>query len=196
MELRFAEKTVRKALQRGYVDAQRLLASPSQMQKFLLRLEEKEEVVRTVGEPLAAVPVLERLLRRYLDGEYTAISAAAMAQVVSALLYFVSPWDLYPDSVPGKGYADDAAVLDCCWKLCQPELEAYLAWERSAGTDRLGRKNQDRRGFSHETKDFDPGSGPGSHSGAALHRLYSPHTGGESGELRQFPEQYGRTGKG
>ena len=56
--------------------------------------------------------------------------AAAMAQVVSALLYFVSPWDLYPDSVPGKGYADDAAVLDCCWKLCQPELEAYLAWER------------------------------------------------------------------
>lgn len=65
-------------------------------------------MVRTVGEPLAAVPVLERLLRRYLDGEYTAISAAAMAQVVSALLYFVSPWDLYPDSVPGKGYADDA----------------------------------------------------------------------------------------
>ena len=81
MERRFEEKTVRKALQRGYVDAQRLLASPSQMQKFLLRLEEKEEVVRTVGEPLAAVPVLERLLRRYLDGEYTAISAAAMAQV-------------------------------------------------------------------------------------------------------------------
>ena len=130
MERRFEEKTVRKALQRGYVDAQRLLASPSQMQKFLLRLEEKEEVVRTVGEPLAAIPVLERLLRRYLDGEYTAISAAAMAQVVSALLYFVSPWDLYPDSVPGKGYADDAAVLDCCWKLCQPELEAYLAWEK------------------------------------------------------------------
>ena len=111
MERRFEEKTVRKALQRGYVDAQRLLASPSQMQKFLLRLEEKEEVVRTVGEPLAAVPVLERLLRRYLDGEYTAISAAAMAQVVSALLYFVSPWDLYPDSVPGKGYADDAAEI-------------------------------------------------------------------------------------
>ena len=68
MERRFEEKTVRKALQRGYVDAQRLLASPSQMQKFLLRLEEKEEVVRTVGEPLAAVPVLERLLRRYLEG--------------------------------------------------------------------------------------------------------------------------------
>ena len=42
MERRFEEKTVRKALQRGYVDAQRLLASPSQTQKFLLRLEEKE----------------------------------------------------------------------------------------------------------------------------------------------------------
>lgn len=130
MERRFEEKTVRKALQRGYVDAQRLLASPSQMQKFLLRLEEKEEVVwhrrRTAGSCAGA----GASLRRYLDGEYTAISAAAMAQVVSALLYFVSPWDLYPDSVPGKGYADDAAVLDCCWKLCQPELEAYLAWER------------------------------------------------------------------
>ena len=45
-------------------------------------------------------------------------------------------------------------------------------------------------------KTLDPGSSSGSHSGAALHRLYSPHTGGESGELRQLPEQYGRTGKG
>ncbi len=131
MERRYDEATARNALLRGYVDARRLLDSPAQMEKFLLRLEEKMEVVRTVGQPLAAVPVLSRLLRRYLDGEYTAISAAAMAQVVSALLYFVSPWDLFPDSVPGQGYADDAAVLDYCWKLCQPELEAYLDWENA-----------------------------------------------------------------
>ena len=50
MERRFEEKTVRKALQRGYVDAQRLLASPSQMQKFLLRLEEKDVYKRQVSD--------------------------------------------------------------------------------------------------------------------------------------------------
>ena len=130
MEGRFDEKTAQKALLRGYVDAEHLLHSSTQMQRFLLRLEEKEEVVRTVGAELAAVPVFTGLLRRYVNGEYTGISFPAMANVVSALLYFVSPWDLFPDNVPGKGYSDDAAVLDCCWKLCQPELEAYLAWER------------------------------------------------------------------
>ena len=74
MERRFEEKIVRKALQRGYVDAQRLLASPSQMQKFLLRLEEKEEVVRTVGEPLAAVPVLA-------GGQRTALLCIALGSL-------------------------------------------------------------------------------------------------------------------
>ena len=131
MELRFDEKTVQKALLHSYVDAQRLLANPGQMQKFLLRLDQKEEVVRAVGEPLAAVPVLSALVRRYAAGEYDAFPAADMAYVVSALLYFVSPWDLFPDTIPGQGYDDDAAVLDYCWKLYRDELEAYQAWEAS-----------------------------------------------------------------
>lgn len=128
MERRFDEKTAQKALQRGYVDAERLLRSSAQMQRFLLRLEEKEETVRSAGTELAAVPVFAGLLRRYVNGEYTEISFPAMANVVSALLYFVSPWDLYPDSVPGRGYCDDAAVLAYCWKMHRTELEAYLAW--------------------------------------------------------------------
>ena len=68
MERRFDEKTAQKALQRGYVDAERLLRSSAQMQRFLLRLEEKEETVRSAGTKLAAVPVFAGLLRRYVNG--------------------------------------------------------------------------------------------------------------------------------
>ena len=129
MKPQFDEKTLQKALLHSYVDARRLLANPAQMQKFLLRLDGKMETVRPVEKPLAAAPVFAALARRYAAGEYDAIPADDMACVVSALLYFVSPWDLFPDSIPGQGYDDDAAVLDYCWKLYQDKLEAFLAWE-------------------------------------------------------------------
>lgn len=128
---RFEEKTVRKALQRGYVDAQRLLASPSQMQKFLLRLEEKEgggaHRRRTAGS-----------CARCWSVSYAGIWMG------NTLPSPPLPWPrwsahcstLYRPGIstrtvsPAKAMPMTPAVLDCCWKLCQPELEAYLAWER------------------------------------------------------------------
>lgn len=157
-------------------------------------------MVCTVGEPLAAVPVLERLLRRYLDGEYTAISAAAMAQVVSALLYFVSPWDLYPDSVPGKGYADDAAVLDCCWKLWPAGTGGLSCLgERTAGLpERIGWGVKIRTGgdFPMKRKTLIRAAALAL-TAALLFTGCTARTPEENPESSgQLPEQYGRTGKG
>ena len=44
------------------------------------------------------------------------------------LIYFVSPIDIIPDSIPAIGYFDDAAVVAACWKLVESDIEEYEKW--------------------------------------------------------------------
>jgi uncharacterized membrane protein YkvA (DUF1232 family) len=39
------------------------------------------------------------------------MSPGSLSMIVSAVVYFVSPFDLIPDSIPVLGLVDDASVL-------------------------------------------------------------------------------------
>lgn len=49
--------------------------------------------------------------------------------IAGALLYFLSPIDFIPDSIPGIGYVDDAAVVLACLKLVQSDVDEYREWQ-------------------------------------------------------------------
>ncbi|NLD87373.1 MAG: DUF1232 domain-containing protein [Clostridiales bacterium] len=53
--------------------------------------------------------------------------------ITSALLYFVSPLDVVPDSIPVLGYIDDAAVIAVCWKLVESDVKEYVKWREDNG---------------------------------------------------------------
>lgn len=57
--------------------------------------------------------VLHELYRSYTDGERD-LSESAVAWIGATLFYFVNPYDIIPDHVPGRGYLDDAYVLNRC----------------------------------------------------------------------------------
>ena len=48
--------------------------------------------------------------------------------VISALTYWISPFDIFPDSIPGIGYIDDAAVISACLKFIGTDLADYKKW--------------------------------------------------------------------
>jgi uncharacterized membrane protein YkvA (DUF1232 family) len=62
-----------------------------------------------------------------LDGAYPCNDLPAAAEAVFALGYLLSDVDIIPDSVPGKGYADDSAVLRAVLVSHEPEFRAYAA---------------------------------------------------------------------
>nr|WP_295215358.1 DUF1232 domain-containing protein [Ruminococcus sp.] len=68
------------------------------------------------------------LLKSYIEKEYTDLPLGTIIAITSALLYFVSPIDLVPDSIPVIGYFDDAAVVAACWKLVESDVKEYLKW--------------------------------------------------------------------
>lgn len=73
------------------------------------------------------------LVRNYSKKEYTDIPIGSIIAIISALIYFVSPVDIVPDSIPVIGYFDDAAVVAACWKLVDSDIEEYENWRKQHG---------------------------------------------------------------
>jgi uncharacterized membrane protein YkvA (DUF1232 family) len=72
-----------------------------------------------------------RLIRAYHRGEYRDISSQNLRTIVSALIYFVSPFDVIPDWIPVFGHIDDAFVVTLALKSVRGDLDTFMAWETS-----------------------------------------------------------------
>ena len=68
------------------------------------------------------------MVRAYVMKEYTEIPLGSIVAVTAALLYFLSPIDIIPDTIPGVGLVDDAAVIGICLKLVNDDLLDYKKW--------------------------------------------------------------------
>ena len=126
----FDEETAQIALESGYAKAEEMLKDQDKMERFLQRLEKKLKVIPLAGDKLADVPIMVSLIRSYVRKEYTDIPIGTIIAIVSALVYFVSPIDIVPDSIPVLGYFDDAAVVAACWKLVDSDVEEYVKWRK------------------------------------------------------------------
>lgn len=133
MENKFDEQKALEQLEKGYDEAEKLLKDEDKIERFLLRLEKKLKTIPVAGNKLAVVPIMASLVKNYVKKEYTDIPIGTIIAIVSSLIYFVSPIDFIPDSIPILGYFDDAAVVAACWKLVESDVEEYEKWRNENG---------------------------------------------------------------
>ena len=124
----FSEKKARKALEDGFSKAKEILNDNEKIEELLQQLEDKLQKVPVVGGKLSCLPIMISLLRDYVKGEYLDLPLKSLLALTSALIYFVSPIDLIPDTIPGLGFLDDIAVILHCWKCIEGDVVRYIAW--------------------------------------------------------------------
>lgn len=73
-----------------------------------------------------------RLVRAYFRGEYRNVSQDGLLWIITALNYFVDPFDLIPDEVPFLGFVDDATVMSFAVARTRGTLDDFMTWEISA----------------------------------------------------------------
>lgn len=71
------------------------------------------------------VRLLLDLVDDYWDGRYREVRWYSLAIAVAAALYFLSPTDLIPDTLPGIGHLDDVLIMALALRLLKRELTAY-----------------------------------------------------------------------
>jgi len=88
-----------------------------------------------LGEVWGYLTALVRLFTAYVHGTYRDIPWGSIVLVACAILYFVSPIDLVPDTIPVLGLMDDAAVIAFVVAQIKADLDYFLAWEITQGGD-------------------------------------------------------------
>ena len=131
MNPNFTEQQAEEQLKNNYTKAEEMLKDVDKIERFLQRLEKKLKVIPLAGKKLSEVPIMASLVVNYVKKEYQDVPIGTIIAVLSALIYFVSPIDLVPDSIPAIGYFDDAAVVAACWKLVESDIDEYLKWRKA-----------------------------------------------------------------
>ncbi len=70
-----------------------------------------------------------RMIKAYANGTYRNISWKSLVMIVASIIYFVMPFDLIPDFLPGLGLLDDAAILAWTIRTISADIDAFLEWE-------------------------------------------------------------------
>ncbi len=129
MKKNFDENDGFRELGKGFGKAEKILEDEDKLEKFLDKLEHKLKKVPVGGEILSMLPVMVSMLRSYFKKEYKDIPIGTMIALISALLYWVTPIDVFPDALPVVGYVDDATVIAACLKLINDDLKDYTEWK-------------------------------------------------------------------
>jgi len=78
--------------------------------------------------PWETLQIFLRLLRAQLAGKFSA-PTDSIFKVVAAVIYFVSPFDLIPDSIPILGLIDDISVITWVARTNLTLISSFRKWE-------------------------------------------------------------------
>lgn len=73
--------------------------------------------------------LLWMVLKDYLNGSYRKVPWKAIAALLAAVAYVLSPVDLVPDFLVPLGFTDDLLAVALTWGLVKRELRDYCTWK-------------------------------------------------------------------
>jgi uncharacterized membrane protein YkvA (DUF1232 family) len=73
------------------------------------------------------------MLKAWSKGDYQSVPWKTIVLSLATVIYFLNPFDVAPDFIPGIGYLDDAVVLGFVVNSIKKELERFLRWESEVG---------------------------------------------------------------
>ena len=98
------------------------------LDEALRKAERNKNVLENIWVDLQA---LMRLTKAWLKNEYTQTPWQTIVFAIAGIIYFVNPFDIVPDFIPGAGYLDDATVIGFVIKSIRREIKKFLDWEKA-----------------------------------------------------------------
>ncbi len=80
--------------------------------------EEGGEIKRLTNK----VKLFIRMIRAYVAGEYQEVPWKTMLMILAGVLYFLNPFDIIPDFIPGLGFLDDATIILYIFKSVEDDI--------------------------------------------------------------------------
>jgi uncharacterized membrane protein YkvA (DUF1232 family) len=119
------------AFARAILDAKSYANDPERLRALFDEAAKKAASVsrEPFKENWAYIQAMLRLIRAHCHGKYRHISQNDLLSIISAISYFVDPFDLIPDEIPFLGFVDDAAVIAFAVGKTRQTLDDFMAWK-------------------------------------------------------------------
>ena len=122
---------------RGFAQAQNQAESAARdknktkqlLQEAVKKAYQNRNQLKAIWEDLMAVC---RMLKAWSKGDYQSVPWKTIVLSLATVIYFLNPFDMAPDFIPGVGYLDDAVVLGFVVNSIKKELDKFLRWENEA----------------------------------------------------------------
>ena len=119
-----SEAEAQKELESGMNRAEKILNDASKIEQLLDKLNLKK-----IEDEFSKLLIMTDMVKDYIKKKYTKVPKRSILSIVSAIIYFVNPFDLIPDFLPGVGQVDDLSIVLVCWKMISKDIDDYLAWK-------------------------------------------------------------------
>jgi uncharacterized membrane protein YkvA (DUF1232 family) len=122
------------AFERASFEARSSIADPARLRILFEEASRKAAAVpkKAFRDSWPYIQAMLRLIRAYVRGEYRNVSEDALLSIVSAMNYFIDPFDLIPDEIPFLGFVDDATVISLAVTRTRRTLDDFMIWETAA----------------------------------------------------------------
>lgn len=112
-------------------DAEKILKDPQKTEEMLNDARKKIDKLGAgpVKEAIDDLFLLIGVVKSWIKGEYRDISVGTIIAILGAIIYFVSPVDIFPDVIPGIGYIDDFFVVSLVMKQVHSDLIKFKVWK-------------------------------------------------------------------
>ena len=114
--------------------AEEYAKNPGKLQRLVKNAKEKlmdmEDRRTTFKNVVRHVSVFIRIMRDYSAGYYPYLPWKSLLSIVGVVLYFINPFDVVPDFIPGIGLLDDVTLLAWVYRSIEGDVDNYLAWEK------------------------------------------------------------------
>lgn len=125
----------KKRMETSADEAGDIAKNPGKLERLIFNAKEKlmnmENRRHTLKNVVRYISVFVRIMKDYNAGYYPHLPWKSLLSIVGVILYFINPFDVIPDFIPGIGLLDDITLLAYVYRSIENDVEDYLDWEES-----------------------------------------------------------------
>lgn len=125
------EELMAEEMEDAMEEAEEVLGDASKRQTVIekaFELCERLSGLPVVGTYIGDIPKLCAMVSDYASGAYREVPLSTIITVLGVIVYFVSPVDAIPDTIPILGYVDDMSLLRMILNTMHDDIIRYYTW--------------------------------------------------------------------